>query len=303
MAHVELSPGVHVVTGGDFPKCNTLVLISDEVVVVDPGCDVEALRRMLHSQDLELRDVDSVILSHIHPDHITHAVRLNRLSKCRIVANDTTAPLFDEKEKMKEFLGFHKGQPARKSWEKLVNDRMYGALDAGRVDDVLSNGEKFSMGDLTLQVLYTPGHLADHMCIEILEPRFIFGADLDLTEFGPFYGHRNSSIDEFKDSIRLVQQRDYEGLISGHLQKPLVANYRSALTAYSRQFDLRDDLVLSAIMGGAGTMEELTLTPIIYPTIPSLVILQFEIWMVEHHVKSLIAKGLVEEKRGRFEAT
>ncbi|MFW9800316.1 MAG: MBL fold metallo-hydrolase [Candidatus Thorarchaeota archaeon] len=222
MSYVEVSPGIYVVTGGTFPLCNTLVLISDEIVVVDPGCSTEALRRLLHHQDLELRDVDTVILSHIHPDHITHAVRLNRLSKCRIAANEITAPLFNQKEKMKQFLGFHPGQSVRKLWEALVNERMYGALDAGRVDEVLADGDKFAFGDLTLQVVYTPGHLPDHMCLEILEHQLLFGADIDCTEFGPFYGHPNSSIDEFKDSVNRIKSGAYDGLISGHLEDPMV---------------------------------------------------------------------------------
>ncbi|MHA2066053.1 MAG: MBL fold metallo-hydrolase, partial [Candidatus Thorarchaeota archaeon] len=104
MAFTEIAPDIHVVVGGPFPSCNTLVILDDELVVVDPGCSIESLRRFLAIHDRELRDVKTVILSHIHPDHITHAVRLNRLSECRIAANEITAPLFNEKEKMKEFL-------------------------------------------------------------------------------------------------------------------------------------------------------------------------------------------------------
>ncbi|MFQ5832835.1 MAG: MBL fold metallo-hydrolase [Candidatus Thorarchaeota archaeon] len=300
MSCVKLSSGIYVVTGGTFPLCNTLVLISDEVVVVDPGCSTEALRRLLHHRDLELRNVDTVILSHIHPDHITHAVRLNRLSNCRIAANEITAPLFNEKEKMKRFLGFHPGQSVRKLWEELVNERMYGALDAGRVDEVLADGDKFAFGDLTLQVVYTPGHLPDHMCLEILEHRFLFGADIDCTEFGPFYGHPNSSIDEFKESINQIQNGNYNALISGHLEDPVIQEYKTALAAYSRQFDLREDLVLSAIVEGGESLEEITINPIIYPSIASPVFLFFERWMVEHHISSLKQRGLVKEDRGRL---
>ena len=137
MAHIEIAPGIFVVIGYSFPRCNTLVIMDEEVTVVDPGCNVEDLRALLQENDLTLRDVDTVILSHIHPDHITHAMRLNRLSKCRIAANEITAPLFNDKEKMKEFLGFHKGHPVRAMWENLVNSKMYGCLDEGSVDEVL----------------------------------------------------------------------------------------------------------------------------------------------------------------------
>lgn len=296
----EIAPQIHAVIGGIFPFCNTLVILGEDLLVVDPGCSIESLRRFLATHDKELRDVGTVILSHIHPDHITHAVRLNRLSGCRIAANEITAPLFNEKERMKEFLGFHKANPVRKPWENLVNERMYGALDEGQIDEVLKNGDKFQLDDITLQVIMTPGHLPDHMCLEILNYNLLFAADLDCTEFGPFYGHPRSSIDEFKKSIKLVQGRNYEGIISGHLTEPVVTNYKPALEAYARQFDIREDLVHSAIIEGARTIDDITMTPIIYPSLTNPVFLQFEKWMVEHHVSNLIAIGLIEEKDGYF---
>jgi glyoxylase-like metal-dependent hydrolase (beta-lactamase superfamily II) len=302
MTFSKVAEGVYVVIGGSFPKCNTIVIIADEVVVIDPGCSVEDLRGFLMTQDLDLRKIDTIILSHIHPDHITHTMRLNRLSGCRIAANEITAPLFDEKEEMKKFLGFHKDNPVRKQWEQLVNEKMYGSLDEGRVDEVLKNGDTFGLGDITLKTLYTPGHLPDHMCIEIVEPNIIFASDLDLTEFGPYYGHPNSSIRDFKMSIRKVQHGKYAGLISGHLKDPLIADYKTRLAAYARQIGMREDLVLSAILEGATTIPEITANPIIYPSLTNPVFLQFETWMVEHHVTSLIDSGLVEEDKGKLRA-
>ena len=303
MTHVELAEGLHVIIGGYFPRCNTLVILDDEVVIIDPGCGVEDLRAFLMTQNLTLNDIGTVILSHIHPDHITHAVRLNRLSRCRIAANELTAPLFNDKEKMREFLGFHRANPVRPLWENLVNSKMFGALEEGRVDEELQNGDKFALGNHTLRMLYTPGHLPDHMCIEILEQNLVFAADIDLTEFGPYYGHPNSSIPDFKDSIHRLQHNDYNGLISGHLREPLVVDYKTALAAFQRQIGIREDLVLAAITEGAGSLAEITLNPIIYPSLTDPVFLQFETWMVEHHVSSLLQRGLIEERKKRFVAT
>ncbi len=302
MTHVELAEGLYAVIGGSFPRCNTIVIIDGEVVVIDPGCAIENLRAFLMTQNLALNNIGTVILSHIHPDHITHAAQLNRLSSCRIAANAITAPLFNDKEKMKEFLGFYKRNPVRPLWENLVNSKMYGALDEGHVDEELNDGDKFALGKYTLRMLYTPGHLPDHMCIEILEPNLVFGADIDLTEFGPYYGHPNSSIPEFKDSIRRLQHNDYDGLISGHLGSPLVRDYKTALASYQRQIGIREDLVLAAIASGAGTVREITLNPIIYPSLTDPVFLQFEAWMIEHHVISLLSRGLIEEKKKRYVA-
>jgi glyoxylase-like metal-dependent hydrolase (beta-lactamase superfamily II) len=304
MTHVEIAEDLYVILGGTFPKCNTIVIIDEETIVIDPGCNIEDLRAFLMSKNQSLNNIGTVILSHIHPDHITHAARINRLSKCRIAANEITAPLFNDKEKMKEFLGFHRANPVRPLWEKLVNSKMYGALDDGRVNEVLSNGDKFALGNYTLRMLFTPGHTPDHMCVEIVEPNLVFGADIDLDpEFGPFYGHPNSSIEDFRESIGLLQSRNFAGLISGHLRKPVVQQYQTALTAYERQFDIREDLVLQAIAEGAGSVQEITLNPIIYPSLTDPVFLQFETWMIEHHIDSLMQRGLIDEKKKRFVAS
>jgi len=302
LSSIEIGPHIFLVIGGSFPRCNTLVVIDEDIVVVDPGCNVEDLRVLLQQNNRTLRDIDTVIVSHIHPDHITHAARLNRLSNCRIAANEITAPLFDDKEKMKNFLGFHKGHPVRVLWEKLVNSKMYGCLDDGHVDEVLLDGDKFALGNITLRMLFTPGHLPDHMCIEIIEPNIVYGSDIDLTEFGPFYGHPNSSIPDFKESIQKLQQRDFEALISGHLKSPIVEDYKTALEAYQRQFDIREDMVLAAIMSGTSSIPEITTNPIIYPSLTHPVFMQFERWMIEHHVESLIEVNLIEERKGKFVA-
>jgi len=300
LTHIKIHDGLFLVIGGSFPRCNTLVVLDEEVVVVDPGCNVEDLRALLQQNNLTLRNIDTVILSHIHPDHITHTMRLNRLSNCRIAANEITAPLFNDKEKMKDFLGFHKGHPVRAMWEQLVNSKMYGALDEGHVDEVLQDGEKFALGNITLQTLYTPGHLPDHMCIEILEPNIVFGSDIDLTEFGPYYGHENSSIPDFKKSILKLQHSNYRALISGHLKNPIIEDYKTGLVSFLRQFDMREDLVLAAIMEGANSLPEITMNPIIYPSLTNPIFLQFETWMVEHHITSLIEQNLIEEKKGNL---
>jgi glyoxylase-like metal-dependent hydrolase (beta-lactamase superfamily II) len=302
MTYIQLEENLFVVIGGAFPKCNSLVLIDDEIVIIDPGCAVEDLRALLQDKELALKDVDTLILSHIHPDHITHATRIQRLSRCRIAANEITAPLFNDKEEMKQFLGFHKAHPVRGLWEQLVNSKMYGALDDGRVDEIMSNGDKFAVGDTTIRAIYTPGHLPDHMCFEILEPNLVFTADIDLTEFGPYYGHPNSSIPEFRRSIHHLEDNNYNALISGHLREPLVENYKTALAAYEKQIDIREDLVLTAIMSGAKTIDDITMNPIIYPSLTDPVYLQFETWMIEHHINSLVVRNLIEEKEGKFVA-
>ncbi|MHA1813786.1 MAG: MBL fold metallo-hydrolase [Candidatus Thorarchaeota archaeon] len=300
MSVVTVAPDIHVVVGGMMPRCNTVVISGDELVVIDPGCAIEDLRMFLQRQGLELRNIDTVIITHIHPDHIVHAARLQRLSRCRIAANEITAPLFNDKEKMKSFLGFPPSNPVRPLWEKYIEEHCYGVFDDASVGEVLHNGDRLSLGTVTLRCVYTPGHTPDHMCIELEEVNGVYAVDIDCTEFGPFYGHPNSSIKQFRESIRLLKNRNYAVFISGHRQDAVVPDYHSSLAAYERQFDVREDLVFAQIMDGAVTVEDIMGTPIVYPSLSSPVFLEFERWMIRHHVDHLLEKGLVEEVNGKI---
>ena len=83
------------------------------------------------------------------------------------------------------------------------------------------------------------------------------------------------------------------------LKFKIYEKYRTQCDA-ARQFGMREDLVLAAIMGGASSISEITLNPIIYPSLTNLVYLQFETWMIEHHVAALIDRDLVEERKGKL---
>jgi len=55
-------------------------------------------------------------------------------------------------------------------------------------------------------------------------------------------------------------------------------------------------------MSGTSSIPEITTNPIIYPSLTHPVFMQFERWMIEHHVESLIEVNLIEERKGKFVA-
>ncbi len=300
MKSVKISEDIHVLIGGEFPYCNSIVFLNPELTIIDPGCQFESIRLFLRKSGKEPRDIKNVILSHIHPDHIAHAAKIQRLSSCNLMANSITAPLFDDKEMMREFLGFTKGHPVRSHWEKLVNERMYGALDDGKISTVLEDSECFQIGDYGLKMIMTPGHTPDHMCIELVDQALLYTADIDCTEFGPYYGHPNSSIPDFGESVRKILNSNVFGIISGHLEDPVLYEFQDEIMRYWNKVLARENLVYEAIKNGAKTVFDITQNPIIYPSLSNLVYLQFETWMVEHHLKSLHKRGLISETRDGY---
>jgi glyoxylase-like metal-dependent hydrolase (beta-lactamase superfamily II) len=131
----------------------------DGVTLVDPGptsC-LPALEAGLRDRGLTLRDVRSLLLTHIHLDHAGAAGTIvERVPGVRVCVHESGAP--------------HMIDPARllASVTRLYGDQMqplWGAflpVPAAQVT-VLAGGERLDVAGTSIHVAYTPGHAKHHV--------------------------------------------------------------------------------------------------------------------------------------------
>ncbi|MBA4395126.1 MAG: MBL fold metallo-hydrolase, partial [Desulfobacca sp.] len=80
----------------------------------------------------------------------------------------------------------------------------------------LLDGERIDLGGLSLEVFHTPGHTPGHLSFFIPEAELIFAADIDLTPFGPFYGHDFADLNDFIHSIRRLKTLPAQMVATAH---------------------------------------------------------------------------------------
>lgn len=136
-----------------------LLVGADGVTLVDPGptsC-LPALEAGLGERGLTLRDVRTLLLTHIHLDHAGAAGTIvERVPGVRVFVHERGAP--------------HMIDPARliASTTRLWGDQMdsvWGAfvpVPAERVT-VLTGGERLDLAGTAITVAYTPGHAKHHV--------------------------------------------------------------------------------------------------------------------------------------------
>lgn len=132
---------------------------TDGVTLVDPGptsC-LPALEAGLRDRGLTLRDVRSLLLTHIHLDHAGAAGTIaERVPGTRVYVHERGAPHMIDPTKLLA------------SATRLYGDQMdalWGAfvpVPADRVA-VLKGGERLDLGGTALRVAYTPGHAKHHV--------------------------------------------------------------------------------------------------------------------------------------------
>ena len=146
---VELAPMVKRVTAPNpgmmtGPGTNTFVIGRNELTVIDPGPAIqshtEAIARYCDGQ------LRQILLTHSHPDHSPGAKLLQELT----------------------------GAPVKASGVKL--QRVYD--DTFRLDQPLADGDMLQFDEYSIQVVHTPGHVANHLCFLLNEPSWLFAGDM-----------------------------------------------------------------------------------------------------------------------------
>lgn len=115
-----------------------------------------------------------------------------------------------------------------------------------------------------------------------------------MSAFGPWYGHRESSIDSFKNSVELLKKLNIAVLAPGH--GAIVTNDIGArFDDFCSKIDKRDQRILSLLEGGGRTIDQLVEKAPIYGkfSYAELLLRYWEGNMIRKHLERLIAQGKV----------
>lgn len=125
-----------------------------EVVVIDPADQARLIEDYLKENDLECK---KILLTHGHFDHITGAKELSSMTKAPIYAHEKEAKLLKD---------------------PYLNISIHlGDEISIEPDYLLKDDEKFQVGGLSWQVLYTPGHTEGGVCYYLQEEDIVFSGD------------------------------------------------------------------------------------------------------------------------------
>jgi len=233
-----ISDQIYLIRGendGRFPYGHSVLILEQDKkgTLLDTGCGIDILRN-LKQKFLITR----IINSHTHPDHCAG----------NWVFNDTTPEIWVPKE---GFLSagnlmllsarFTEQGRLAKYWRKLVHGEMN--FRDFLPSKAYNESTSFQIGEISLRPVYTPGHTHDHYCFYEPAQKIMFTFDIDFAAFGPWYGHRESSISEFKSSLEKIKKFDIGTIVSGH--KGIIREHiKEHIEEYYDKFEERENKIL-----------------------------------------------------------
>jgi len=276
-----------------FPDSHCL-LVDDEVpAIIDPATRKEYL------EDLERNNgIGLVINTHYHVDHTRYD---DLFPGAEIVANAIDAPAIESIDEMSRAVGVEE-VPWLPIWKQVMVKRW--GFSEQRVARKISDGDEISLGSNTLRFIHTPGHTAGHTCIEFVEKRAVFLADIDLGPFGPWYANRGSDIEDFLRSIEHLKFISADTWYMSHGEGVLHGDITDKLDAFAGVIHERDHRVLD-FLSTERSWQEIVGATLIYRTRwePHELFDFFEGMMVGKHLDRLERQGLVAREGDRYRST
>jgi glyoxylase-like metal-dependent hydrolase (beta-lactamase superfamily II) len=289
---IELKPNVFHMPGKNksrFPYCSCLYLKGKKLrVLIDAGMGSEG------AIEVRKRGIDLIILSHCHIDH---RLSLRHLGQPDIYCHEKEVKYLVDRQSFLSGTGFDRcGLDVNKIFGKDLDLNV-------PVSGTLAEGEIIDLGGLTLHVLHTPGHTPGHLAFYIPEHRLLFSSDIDLSDFGPFYGHLFANIGDFLASIQKLRKVEADLVVAGH-GGPYWNNLAGQFDTYAKVVHKRDTLILEQIREPV-SLENLVGNNLIYKSYrnPPDLMLWFEKIHIAKHLERLSNLGLLEYRDGSWMRT
>ena len=176
-------------------NCNTYLINGDYKILIDPGHYnlFEHVLEGLSALSLSLEDIDLVIITHGHPDHMEGIKKFagtsTRIAVSKIEMNfiQQAAPHYGEA------LGITRFQP----------------------DLFLQEGD-LKLGDMNFRVINTPGHSPGSVCLYWLDNKVLFTGDVVFNQGVGRTDLPGGNGLELKESIKLLSGLEVEHLLTGH---------------------------------------------------------------------------------------
>jgi glyoxylase-like metal-dependent hydrolase (beta-lactamase superfamily II) len=234
---LEVAPGVHRVPlpipEAGLHAVNVYVLEGDDgLTLVDAGWAmaesrsliVDALDAMSHT----LRDIRSILVTHVHVDHYSQGVTLRRETGCDLRLGEGERASVETLRAGTEADGATQLAQLRRHGAAAVLEALQGVgYGSGNKPDMwelpdgwIVDGQTFAAAGTELKALHTPGHTSGHMVFDAADRDELFTGDHVLPMITPSIGYESRGsalpLEDYLSSLTRVLDRPDRMMLPAH---------------------------------------------------------------------------------------
>jgi glyoxylase-like metal-dependent hydrolase (beta-lactamase superfamily II) len=190
---MQILPDIHRIAIGKpnikglYPP-NVYMILGERVAIIDTGYNQthDINTRSVYLGGLGDPQVQTIILTHRHIDHVGGASSLHRKTKAPIVAHANE--------------------------KTFIEDQLEGI----KLHQTVEDNEIIDIGNFTLQIIHTPGHTMGSICILIKEMGVLFTGDTIMGFGTSVINPDEGDMGLFLDSLNKLLEVDCNTILPGH---------------------------------------------------------------------------------------
>jgi glyoxylase-like metal-dependent hydrolase (beta-lactamase superfamily II) len=223
--------------GNEWANANINIIRAQHPALIDCGSafgtNIKYVKKILNSLGIET--IEKIIITHSHTDHCQNAGEFAEEFGAEVIAHRNAIPIL--KHSKHGFEAFEYWELVEEAFPRIFHSRFswfYRRLilmgynffvnrRGKRLNEVtiINDGEIIDLGNIELEVFFTPGHSDDSLCLLEKREKVLFTGDMI-----PWTPYIHTSIEDFRNSIIKIlaysNQYDVKTMVRGH-QKPQAA--------------------------------------------------------------------------------
>ncbi|MCA9189273.1 MAG: MBL fold metallo-hydrolase [Pirellulaceae bacterium] len=186
--------------------CNIYLIFSgSEWLLIDIGYDdtVDEFVELIRQLDFPLSKCKTLIATHADVDHIQGLARAKKLLKASVTAHPKAVATLES------------GDPI-KSFAKIEAQGIDMPMPAVSVEQQVNDGDVIAIGDINMEVWYTPGHTDSQLAFRMGE--LLISGDNIYRDgcVGAIDAHHGSNLPAFIASLERIRDSDVRWLLPSH---------------------------------------------------------------------------------------
>jgi glyoxylase-like metal-dependent hydrolase (beta-lactamase superfamily II) len=244
-------------------------LLKESKTLIDagiPGWEAyAALEKQLNEQNLNFKDIERVVITHMHNDH----VGLIEYIRERVPVKVITHHIADERQR--DYVAVYKDMYKNISEElQLLGGGSFQQLlsrfeNAFRedpnqlnIDQTVEDGDILDLPGAKLKVIWTPGHAAEHICLFDAERRILFSGDHVLPKITSHVSEhtweKRDPLGDYLNSLLKVRDLPVDLILPGH--EVSFTNLPDRVDKLFKHHEARLEEVKAALKAGKSTVFE-----------------------------------------------
>lgn len=273
-----------------------LVQLEDGYMLIDTGMTFDALSAALAELGIQWPAIQTVLATHIHPDHIACAPQIIAASGAKLVMHRAESSFLNgmlsgEPRWMKA--AFERSGLPRDAWETIARSvgGMRNALTAIHPDRFLEGGEVIPTMIGPATVVPTPGHSVGHVCLYWPGQKLLYSGDHLIENITPNIAWMpgRDMLGEYLESLDRVGALDVDLVMASHGEP--FGNHRAWISATKKHHEERCSRLSERLISGPRTAYELI--PALWDRDFSPFHLYFALFEVLAHLEYLRRQGRI----------